>query len=217
MPEMLTIGDRLYWAYANLGMAHAAIESQAAKYGRNHFIVRSKLYTGLRKGSLQPGPLADDDRLKMILPQACCYCGSGELLAADHLIPRKRGGPHTGENLVWACRSCNSSKGAIDAMEWLARQNRFPPLLLLRRYLKLAIQFSREKEILHLLLQDAPVLPFVISAIPEWWPPPTELQLWVRPLIVTDCSRSGHMSGTRADSTQVENFESNTEVFEEEG
>ena len=140
MAKVLTIGDRLYWAYANLAMAHSAIDSKAAKYGTVHYVVRAKLYAGLRNGSMQIGALAADERLKMILPQACSYCGDGNFLAADHLIPRKRGGANSGENLVWACRTCNSSKGAKDALEWITQRDQFPPLLVLRRYLKLAVQ-----------------------------------------------------------------------------
>ena len=145
-------------------------------------MIRTKLYAGLRSGSMLIGPLADDDRLKMILPQTCSYCGSPERLAADHLIPRKRGGPHAGENLVWACRTCNSSKGAMDAMAWLAKQDRFPPLLLLRRYLKLTIQISRELGVMETRLEDAPELPFALDSIPRWWPSPTELKLWTVPI-----------------------------------
>jgi hypothetical protein len=181
--NILTVGERLHWAYANLAMAHAAITSKSSKYGRVHFMVRSKLYSGLRTNSMNIGPLADDERLKMILPQACCYCGSAAFLAADHLIPRKRGGPNTGDNLVWACRSCNSSKCGTDALEWLARQKRFPPLLLLRRYLKLAIEFSTAMEIMNMPLVEVPELPFVLSAIPFNFPQPGELRLWVSDLV----------------------------------
>jgi 5-methylcytosine-specific restriction endonuclease McrA len=41
---------------------------------------------------------------------ACQYCGDGaENL--DHVIPRSRGGDHTWENVVAACRRCNTRKG----------------------------------------------------------------------------------------------------------
>jgi len=41
--------------------------------------------------------------------QRCQYCGSpAENL--DHVLPRSRGGPHTWENVVASCRSCNSRK-----------------------------------------------------------------------------------------------------------
>ncbi len=125
------------------------------------------------------GPLADVERLKMVLPQACCYCGSRVRLSADHLIPTKRGGANTGDNLVWACRSCNSSKCARDALEWLAERNQFPPILLLRRYLKLAVEMSRERNLMNTPLATAPDLPFALAAIPKRFPPPTELRLWV--------------------------------------
>jgi 5-methylcytosine-specific restriction endonuclease McrA len=42
----------------------------------------------------------------------CQYCGlrSGDL-TIDHIIPRSRGGLHTWENLVSACKPCNHRKG----------------------------------------------------------------------------------------------------------
>jgi len=40
----------------------------------------------------------------------CQYCGSSaENL--DHVVPRSRGGDHTWENVVAACRRCNTRKG----------------------------------------------------------------------------------------------------------
>lgn len=42
----------------------------------------------------------------------CQYCGrQTRELTIDHVIPRSRGGPHTWDNLVSACRSCNHRKG----------------------------------------------------------------------------------------------------------
>ena len=44
----------------------------------------------------------------------CQYCGKSfptSELSLDHVIPRSRGGKHTWENLVSACRSCNHRKG----------------------------------------------------------------------------------------------------------
>ena len=106
-------------------MAHAAATSRADRYSRLHFMIRGRPYRGLATQGMRIGPLADDERLKMVLPQACCYCGSREFLAANHLIARKRGGADTGDDLVWVCRSCNSSKAARDALEWLAERGRF--------------------------------------------------------------------------------------------
>lgn len=45
----------------------------------------------------------------------CVYCGatqesSGAHLHLDHLVPRAAGGADTADNLVLACRSCNTSR-----------------------------------------------------------------------------------------------------------
>jgi 5-methylcytosine-specific restriction endonuclease McrA len=41
----------------------------------------------------------------------CQYCGTHQDLTLDHVLPRSRGGKSSWENLVTACRSCNSRKG----------------------------------------------------------------------------------------------------------
>ena len=41
----------------------------------------------------------------------CQYCGSGDDLTFDHIIPRSRGGRTTWENIVTACAPCNLTKG----------------------------------------------------------------------------------------------------------
>jgi len=40
---------------------------------------------------------------------ACQYCG-GKAETMDHVVPRSRGGAHSWENVVAACRRCNSKK-----------------------------------------------------------------------------------------------------------
>ncbi len=42
----------------------------------------------------------------------CQYCGrQGNDMTLDHVVPRHRGGTHTWENLVTACKACNHRKG----------------------------------------------------------------------------------------------------------
>lgn len=41
----------------------------------------------------------------------CQYCSSTRDLTLDHVIPRSRGGKSSWDNLVTACKSCNSKKG----------------------------------------------------------------------------------------------------------
>ncbi|MES2734607.1 MAG: HNH endonuclease [Bacteroidota bacterium] len=41
----------------------------------------------------------------------CQYCGMGEELTLDHVVPRSRGGQSKWDNLTTACKRCNSRKG----------------------------------------------------------------------------------------------------------
>ena len=50
----------------------------------------------------------------------CSYCGDfiGTSFDADHVVPLKRGGPTTVENMVPACRLCNLRKRARSLEEF---------------------------------------------------------------------------------------------------
>jgi 5-methylcytosine-specific restriction endonuclease McrA len=53
----------------------------------------------------------------------CVYCGSdggGTHLHLDHLTPRVAGGADVPENLVVACRRCNTARGAMTLTQWAA-------------------------------------------------------------------------------------------------
>ncbi len=173
-----TIGESLHWSYANLAMAHAAVTQNADRYSKTHFMIRARMYAGLNGGTMSTASLIEDERLKLILPQACCYCGARKELSLDHLFATKRGGSDSGDNIVWACRSCNSSKGARDVLLWMNARGDFPPLLLLRRYLKLAIEHCRGNGQLQIPLGDVIKLPFALEAIPHAFPPLSTLRLW---------------------------------------
>jgi 5-methylcytosine-specific restriction endonuclease McrA len=60
----------------------------------------------------------------------CQYCGlKTRDLTLDHVIPRHRGGKHTWENLVSACRACNHRKGgkAVEEARMALRRLPFEP------------------------------------------------------------------------------------------
>jgi len=181
-----TLGELLYWSYDNLAMAHAAVSQKAVSYNKEHFMIRSRLYSGLLKGTMNIGDIAEEEKLKMKIPQACCYCVVHDNLSVDHIIPKKRKGKESGDNFIWSSRSCNSSKSAKDMLEWLSRRSMFPSLLLLRRYLKLVIGYCVNNGCMNLPLDklgSQPIsLPFSISHILHNFPKPMELKLWIIPL-----------------------------------
>jgi 5-methylcytosine-specific restriction endonuclease McrA len=52
--------------------------------------------------------------------QTCVYCGSSAT-SIDHVVPRSRGGTHTWDNVVAACRRCNHTKAdrSLAEMGWV--------------------------------------------------------------------------------------------------
>ncbi len=187
-PARHTVGEALYWRYAHLAMMERIVQDRAARPGPRHYMIRTRLYSGLRKGTMNVRGFFDDERLKATLPQVCWYCGSTDRLSMDHIIPRSRGGGDSGENLLTVCHPCNSSKGSKDLIVWMRARGGFPCLYLLRRYLKLAIMHCREIGVMDLPLADAASLdlPFNFAAATATFPPVAELQLWVRPVDSTE-------------------------------
>jgi 5-methylcytosine-specific restriction endonuclease McrA len=182
-PDLPTLRHRIAWSYANLARAHAALNDGAKRYATVHHVIRARLFGGLRDGTMAMRSLYDDERLKLTLPRCCAYCGAADDLTLDHLIPRLRDGSDAADNLVCACRSCNSSKGARDLMDWMDRAERFPAVYVLRRYLKLAAGWSDRNALLDvpfaIALEASP--PFAAEALPRTFPPLSSLALFVRP------------------------------------
>lgn len=167
-----TVGDLLHASYANLASVDAAHERGLAKRDRLCWMIRAKLMKGLRLGTMNISTLFAD---VLAMPSdRCVYCGATPppKLHGDHVIPRHRGGPESADNLVWACRSCNSAKNARDLLEWYASRNNFPPVLLMRRYLKLAVAESRALGIMDVPLSEAPKVTFSLDYIPLSYPDP---------------------------------------------
>lgn len=60
-----------------------------------------------RAGSVTPDQWADQIKL---FGNQCAYCPSCGPLTMDHVIPLSKGGQHSIDNVVPACKPCNSSK-----------------------------------------------------------------------------------------------------------
>jgi 5-methylcytosine-specific restriction endonuclease McrA len=181
--EINSLKELISWSYANLARSHSALDEGCVKYKVHHHMIRAKLYKGLVAGSMSMGTLFDDEKIKIHNGGHCSYCGSKENIAVDHLIPRVKGGGDAGDNLIPACRSCNSSKGGQDLMEWYEKKKDFPPLLILRRYLKVVYRYCKSNDLLDTTLDEAEELelPFDFKLIPRVLPPLQDICLLTSP------------------------------------
>lgn len=132
-----TIQDLIFYQYAKL------IASSAKISGHKFIMNRMKM---LSSGEIEMSAILREMKMQMSGERFCEYCQSTENLSWDHLIPRVKGGPDTAENGVWACRSCNSSKGCKGLYEWygLDKKDKIPRLIV-GKYLKLLYEIHKCK------------------------------------------------------------------------
>lgn len=176
--DFQTVEEWFFWLYANLGMAHAAIKEGHEKYERIDFIIRERLYSGLKKGTMHIASVYEDEKYKLNHVK-CAYCGETECLTVDHLVSKYSGGADGGDNLVYACKSCNSSKNKRDLLEWYAGKEEFPPILVLRRYMKLAYSYFAANGFLSLPYTELKGCCnlFRLDLLPYKFPSPNDLRL----------------------------------------
>lgn len=174
-----TVSELLYYSYANLAMAHEAVQRGRPAYDVTSYSIRAKLKKGLETGKMHIRTFFDDEKFKLANGSRCVYCGSDKEVSVDHIFAKARGGSDSSDNLVCSCKSCNSSKGDRDLMEWYNAKGEFPPLLVLRRYLKLVYQFCLDKDIMKLPIEsvDDSEWPFHLKNIPISYPSPSVLLL----------------------------------------
>ena len=164
-PELKTVRQHIYWAYANLAMAQGAVDLNQGVYSKFSRMQRHATYNGLTKGTRKIRPSLNDERNRLVHSERICsYCGDEGGLALDHIFPRKFGG-------------ADSSKGKKDLMEWMQRRGGFLPLTVIKRYLKLTYTYC----VVHSLIDRSPEelqgldLPFNIDCLPMDYPAPCDL------------------------------------------
>jgi len=137
-PAVKTVRELIFWEYAHL-------IAKAAGFENNYRFIMSR-YQLLRTGKMKMSGIVRDDRKMLDCERCCIYCGSTENLSLDHIIPLSKGGPDIISNQVFACRSCNSSKGNKDIFYWygLEKKQEIPPMVL-SKYLKLVYDFHEKR------------------------------------------------------------------------
>ena len=63
--ELKTVKELLFWSYANLAMAHTAVERKQDKYKSFNYMIRARLYKGLMDGAMNIRTISDDKKIKM--------------------------------------------------------------------------------------------------------------------------------------------------------
>lgn len=174
-----TVREIIYLSYANLAMAHTAVTNRQEKYSTFNYMIRAKLLKGLTDGTMNIRSIFDDEKIKLQTGQVCNYCGASKNLTLDHIFPKKFILEDTAENLVFACKTCNSSKGKKDLIEWMSYKEQFLPLMVIRRYLKLIYNYCLENDLIDKRIEELKDqnLPFKIELLPTKYPNPKELKL----------------------------------------
>jgi len=65
------------------------------------------------------------EEIKQYFNNNCCYCGKKLPLEQEHFLALSSDGEYTINNIVPACRSCNSSKGARNFFSWYPKHKSY--------------------------------------------------------------------------------------------
>lgn len=93
-----------------------------AKDNAERFNLRSQRRRATKRALPATLTLEQWEAVQQHFDYRCAYCGKEEPLAQEHFVPLSKGGAYTQNNIVPACKSCNSSKGAKDFFDWYPRQ-----------------------------------------------------------------------------------------------
>ncbi len=131
-----TVRELIYWEYAKLIAKGAGFDGN---YG-----FTTKKFNELRDGKIKMSGIDADNRKQMSRERKCEYCGAtGVPLTEDHLIPMVKLVHDGTDNIVLACKPCNSSKGDRDIFDWYynVRHETEIPKMVWSKYLKLVLAF----------------------------------------------------------------------------
>ena len=183
--DRATLREHFAWIYGTLSMYNAAVRDGITnlKKHRGYYAIRSQFWKKYQTGDMKMRPLFDDQKTKISFPNTCCYCGCKTKPSLDHVIPKLKGGPDAADNITYACKSCNSSKGPKDMVQWLLLKNRFPSILVFQQYLKLAARYCEDVNLMDTPWEDVSntSLPFDKRSLRVKWPNLSELRLWPDP------------------------------------
>jgi hypothetical protein len=107
-----TIEEEILYEYAKL-------ISRTVFGGRINYRFISDRFKAFRDGKATMSGTIREWQREQELPKECVFCSARDNLQIDHLIPRSRGGVDSADNIVWACNTCNASRGDQGVFQWL--------------------------------------------------------------------------------------------------
>jgi ribosomal protein L37AE/L43A len=150
--EVKTVEHLIYYQYAKIITKSAmnVPDGKAAKAAHYGFIKNT--FRDLKDAVKKWSDITREDLQFVQTDKVCIYCGISTGLSEEHVVPRSIAinercanceRIHQVHNLVWACRSCNSTKGTLGLYEFyrrrLAPEKKYYdliPKLLEKKYLK---------------------------------------------------------------------------------
>lgn len=120
-------GKAVYRKYRQSEKGRLSSRYRGCKYySSEKGLVLARKKANLRRARLLNAIISpiDEKKIYALCNNQCIYCGSTERLTLDHVVALASGGSHTEDNLVVACKSCNSSKGKKPLEEWIGTRVR---------------------------------------------------------------------------------------------
>ncbi len=151
-----SVCDLIYWQYAK-------IIAQSAGIGKKDYGFVMNRFKQLRQGEIFWNEIREYVKERGS-SSVCIFCGAKANLTLEHLLPQKYNGPNIEKNLVWICKSCNSSKGARRLYEHFAIRSGVEaakydvPRIAEGKYLKLAFETLKENNMLEVTQTQLPSL-----------------------------------------------------------
>jgi 5-methylcytosine-specific restriction endonuclease McrA len=153
--DVKTIRDLIYYQYAKIIAKSAFHEPDGQSAKKKHYGFIKETFRKMQNGQMSWSTITREDWQLVEAEKKCAYCGTEELLAKEHIVPKSlKIKPECAQcdaiqgihNQVWACQGCNSRKGIKGLYQFF--REKYPkgnyydliPELLEKKYLKTIIQ-----------------------------------------------------------------------------
>ncbi|GBD88119.1 hypothetical protein BMS3Abin03_02053 [bacterium BMS3Abin03] len=125
--EVQTVKDLIYYQYSKLICRSAFKIPDGVQAKGKHYGFIKNTFRDLKSGYKNWSDIIREDLQFVEVEKKCIYCGSEETVTREHIVPKSLfiknecttcDRIQSIHNLIWACRSCNSSKGTIGLYEF---------------------------------------------------------------------------------------------------